>query len=249
MAQSPSSLMCCAPTPIPMDPSPNNAVSVNEIWVNLHDDARQAICDGLVTYKGPDVGSYFYELVNFAYKTTLATESKAWTVECLKRKRIEDRLQEQAPIPKRTRISEPTVPSRTAPVESVSLKIPYASRQSPISSGQLTFESATAGKSPNVRALMPAKPSASLPNVQSPDMTLSKMPKPGFLSQFLFSNAKAKPPVQQEPQYDEQFTFADRRASFLRPHAGPAARQSTWKLRTRRRGAAGIQVRGPISSF
>lgn len=207
-----------------MDPAPNNAASVNDIWVDLSPGVKRAICNRLAEYSGPDVNVQFLKLCGWAARRDITTKVKAQMVATGKRKRDDGDVTELPRAPeKKAKVSEATTPLQSAGVDLVSPKIPFAwpgFRHLPILFGRPTISS-IAGKSLTATPPSIATTSAAAPNI--PKTLPPILPESKRVPVAQFATSLPRKPVQQEPECDEQFTFADRRPSHPQPTAGPGA--------------------------
>ncbi|KAG6360955.1 hypothetical protein INS49_012023 [Diaporthe citri] len=205
-----------------MDPAPDSAASVNIIWVELPAGVKRVICNFLAEYSGPNVIEEFLTLCG---RAILTMDDKAQRAATRKRKRDDGDVTDPPRAPeKKPKVFEATPPLQSAGIDIVSPKIPFAwpaFRQSPIIFGRPTLSPTIAGKSPTVTPLSAATTSATAPNI--PKTLPSFLPEPRSPPFVQFATAQPGKPVQQEPECDEHFTFADRRAS----HPEPAARTGT----------------------
>ncbi|KAJ0117360.1 hypothetical protein J7T55_003774 [Diaporthe amygdali] len=210
-----------------METEADKTVSLNKKWEGLTDGAKKTICDSLAKYNGPDVSAYFVNQINWEHAKTLAMEPMMQVASTEKRKRDDsDGLELPCTVGKKARLEETTASSQSAGVSLFSPSYLFAwpkFRQSPITFGQPTLSSATAGSPPTVTPPPLATPADARHITPFTDHALDKTPTRSIFSPS--RAAKAKKAVRPEPECDEQFTFADRRSRSPQPYAGPGSTQ------------------------
>ncbi|KAI7779038.1 hypothetical protein LA080_001384 [Diaporthe eres] len=208
-----------------MAPARDNTVVVNEIWDDLTEDLKRSVCDSLATYSGPNVHGKFNELSIEATRQMFTMKFKSQMTTTAKRKRDDGEVIEPLRVlEKKPKVSEATAPLQSAGVDIVSPQIPFAwpaFRQSPIIFGRPTLSSALSDKLPTVTPPPTAAAFTAATNIPKTFSSFLQVPKRFPFAQF--ATAQPGKLVQKEPECDEQFTFADRRASHPPPTAGMGA--------------------------
>lgn len=203
-----------------IDSAPQTAaVSTNEMWQGLTEELKRSVCDIVVHYTDPDVGSCFNRLVKGAHSETLAMNTVTQDAEAGKRKRNDSDVFEQArALGKKPKLSKSITPLQRAEVKFVAPKLSFkwpAFRSSPITFGQPTLSSAVVGGPPVPTPSAPTTISSTESAVPSASRS---SPASSATSPFVLF-AQANKPAQPPSDCDEQFTFADRGLS-PQPHAG-----------------------------
>jgi hypothetical protein len=219
----------------PMNPLPEKAVSVDVAWVGLNAGLKKSVCKALFAYSGDGVGKFFEGAVRAAYARKLDLEARSQLEKAGKRKLDDGDATGTQPDLKKAKLHEATVTPQAKTMDLASPRFPFrrpSFRQEPIKFGEPRLSSGIGDTSTAATPRSIFSPSIRRLNAASVSTSLSrKLPRtssasnPTLLSSApsLFGNAEAKTPVQQEPEYENELTFADRQPAQPQPPQPPSS--------------------------